>query len=70
MKDIQAGLPPAKRPRKLSAEIGYFWDQLQACWDEDPAERPNAMSTCRYLQQYRVPLAEELQSVQDLSEDY
>lgn len=69
MADIRRGELPARRPRRLSQEIAYFWDQLEACWDEDPSERPTSPSLCQYVLRYRIPLAEELQRVQYMDMD-
>ncbi|KIM27272.1 hypothetical protein M408DRAFT_171709 [Serendipita vermifera MAFF 305830] len=65
LEDIRGGKPPASRPRDLSPEIGYFWDQLQACWDEEPTERPTTTSLCYYISNYSISLADELEKVQD-----
>lgn len=63
-KASRANEPPAKRPKKLSGEIGFFWDQLQACWDIDPSERPTTISLFHYVSRYLIPLAEELEREQ------
>lgn len=62
---IRNGEPPANRPRGLPREIGYLWDQIQACWDEDTAERPTAPSLCQYVLRYGTSLAEELEREED-----
>lgn len=65
IKDIRDGEAPARRPRKLSLESGYFWDQLEACWDEETSERPTTHSLCQYVMKYGRALAGELQREQD-----
>ena len=60
MRAIEKGKSPALRPENCTGVISELWHLFEACWDKEPSMRPDAVATCKFLEDNEVQLIDEL----------
>jgi len=62
-RQISKGMPPASRPNDLNKPLSGLWDILEACWRDQPEERPTATAVVEYLDRHTQSIADSFTQV-------